>query len=256
MGELPKTRLPTVAIVGTRKPTPYGREVTERFATDLAKRGIVIVSGLALGVDSIAHQAALNAGGLTLAVLGNGLPEITPRSHKQLAEHIIKSGGAIISEYEPDTPAYPTNFLERNRIVSGLADAVIITEAAAKSGTLNTAAHAMEQGKSIFVVPGNITSPLSAGCNRLISQGAMPLLSATDVLEVIAPEKLRPQTALALGSTPQEVAILQALQSGMRDGEEIQRKTKQTASEFNVALTMLEINGAIKPLGANQWTLA
>ncbi len=254
-GTLPTERVPTVAIVGTRKPTGYGRDVTHKIAFELASRGVVVVSGLALGVDSIAHKAALEAGGTTIAVLGCGLPRIYPSSHKGLADEIVKKGGAVMSEYERDEEARPHYFLERNRIVSGLADAIIITEAAAKSGTLNTAAHALEQGKEIFVVPGNITSPLSSGCNELLKQGAAVLTSYQDVLDVIAPGAVAPQTRLALGSTPAETAIIQQLSSGMRDGEAIQKATKLPAAEFATTLTMLEIAGVVRNLGSNQWTL-
>lgn len=255
IGTLPTERRPTVAIVGTRKPTSYGVEVTKKLAYDLAKRGVVIVSGMALGVDGLAHRAALEAGGATLAVLGNGLNEFYPTTHRQLGEDIIKSGGAVISEYEPDVPAYPANFLQRNRIVSGLSDAIIITEAAAKSGTLNTAAHALEQGKEIFVVPGNITSPLSSGCNKLLKQGAIPATCAEDILEVIAPQLLQPQAQLALGDNPLQTKIIQLLQSGIRDGDQLQQESEADASNFATELTMMEINGLIRSLGANQWTL-
>lgn len=255
MGTLPETRLPSVAIVGTRKPTIYGKEVTHQLAYELARRGVVIVSGLALGVDGLAHRAALEAGGITIAVLANGLPDIYPAAHASLAADIIKHGGAIISEYEPETQAWPNQFLERNRIVSGLADAVIITEAASKSGTLNTAMHALDQGKEVFVVPGNITSPMSSGCNALLKQGATPITSFEDVLEVIAPELLRPQSSLALGNSPAETTIITLLQAGIRDGEELQRQSEIAAAEFATAMTMLEIAGTIRSLGANQWTL-
>lgn len=255
IGTIPAERLPAVAIVGTRKPTAYGTEVTTRLATDLARRGIVIISGLAIGVDGLAHKAALEAGGRTLAVLGNGLPEIYPARHQQLAKAIVDSGGAILSEYPPHMPALPHQFLERNRIVSGLSDAIIITEAALKSGTMSTAAHALEQGKDVFVVPGNITSPMSAGCNALLRQGAIPVTDARDILEHIAPDKLQTQTSLALGSTPEETLLISLLQSGIRDGDELLKKSNLKAPEYTQALTMLEINGVIRSIGGNQWTL-
>lgn len=255
MGTLPETRQPTVAIVGTRKPTAYGKEITQQLAYELAVRGVVIVSGLALGVDGLAHRGALEAGGTTIAVLGCGLPRIYPSSHRGLADEIVQKGGAILSEYETDEEARPHYFLERNRIVSGLADAIIITEAASRSGTLNTAAHALEQGKEIFVVPGNITSPLSAGCNELLKQGATPTTSYLDVLERIAPESLQPQASLALGSTPLETEILAHLQKGIRDGDELLKSIQADSSEFATTLTMLELAGTIRSLGANQWTI-
>jgi len=255
-GDIPSTRIPTVAIVGTRKPTAYGKEITYKLAADLAKKGVVIVSGLALGVDGIAHTAACDAGGITVAVLPSGLPRIYPSSHRGLAERILETGGALITEYEEGmTNAYQSNLLARNRIVSGLADAILITEAAARSGTLNTAAHALAQGKEIFVVPGNITSPMSAGCNALIKQGAHVATVADDIIEHIAPQLLQQQTQFNLGSNPAESAIITELQAGLRDGDEIQRKTGLSSTEFNTSLTMLEVQGTIRALGANQWTL-
>jgi DNA processing protein len=254
IGKLPDKRLPTVAIVGTRKPTAYGREVTYQLAYDLARRDIIIISGMALGVDGIAHRAALDAGGTTLAVLANGVDIIYPATNRDLARSILVKG-AIISEYEPGTEARDFQFLARNRIVSGLSDAVIVTEAATRSGTLSTVMHALEQGREVFVVPGNITSPLSAGCNNLIKQGAHPVTCADDVLEIIASDLLRPQTLLPLGSTPLESKIIMLLQSGVRDGDELQNLSKVGPSEFSQAITMMEISGTIRALGGNQWTL-
>lgn len=256
-GILPKERRPSVAIVGTRKPTPYGREVTQRFAFELASRGVVIVSGLALGVDAIAHKAALEAGGTTIAVLGNGLPTIYPAAHANLAKEIISSRGAIISEYDEYEKARPHYFLERNRLVSGLADIVLITEAAARSGTLNTAGHALEQGRDIFVIPGNITSPMSLGCNQLLKQGAMPATSPEDILEILnLTDTLNdaPRT-LPRGSTPLETAVITAIAGGIQDGDAIQAELEVSATELSAALTMLELSSAIKALGANRWTL-
>lgn len=255
IGALPELRVPSVAIVGTRKPTRYGREVTEKLAGDLARIGVVIVSGLALGVDSIAHQAALHAHGTTLAVLANGLPTIYPATHKKLAENIIAGNGAIITEYDDYASAKSWTFLERNRIVAGLSDAVIITEAASRSGTLNTAMHALEQGKEVFVVPGPITSPMSVGCHQLLKQGASLVTSVDDILEVIAPDLLTGQASLLLGDTPLETKIIALIASGIRDGDELQRQAESTATELSTALTMLELAGSIRNLGANQWTI-
>lgn len=253
-GKLPAMRPPVISIVGTRKPTAYGKETTHRFAESLARRGIVIVSGLALGVDGIAHRAALQVGGTTIAILGNGLPDIYPASHRQLAVDIVDAGGALLTEYKQSTPALPHQFLARNRLVSGLADAILITEAAARSGTLNTAAHALEQGKDVFVIPGNITSPMSAGCNALIRQGATPVSDPEQILEVIAPTLLEKQTVLSLGATPSESVILKLLATGIRDGDLLQQQSGLETSEFSTTLTMLELNGQIRALGANQWT--
>lgn len=258
IGTLPQKRQPTVAIVGTRKPTAYGKEVAATLAEQLTRRGVVIVSGLALGIDAIAHRACLDAGGTTIAVLGNGLHKIYPHTNRALGERIIASGGAIISEFEEGVEPLPYNFLKRNRIVSGLADAVVIVEAATRSGTLNTAMHALNQGRDVFAVPGNITSPLSAGCNSLLSQGAMPATKADDILAVIMPHQSsvrNTQTSLPIGATPLENDILQLLHSGVRDGDELQSRLNIPASELNTALTMLEINGSITALGNNKWRL-
>lgn len=255
IGKLPTDRRPTVAIVGTRKPTAYGREVAHQLAYDLAQMGIVVISGLALGTDAIAHRGALEAGGTTLAVLANGLESIHPKTNRDLAINILAQGGALISEYEPDVLAREFRFLERNRIVSGLSDAIIIVEAAQRSGTLSTAARALEQGREVFVVPGNITSPLSAGCNALLKQGATPITCADDVLEVIAPNLLDPQTTLALGNNALETQIITLLQSGLRDGDQIFAECDTTTSEFSTTLTMMEISGTLRSLGGNQWTL-
>lgn len=255
IGKLPTKRRPTVAIVGTRKPTAYGREVAHQLAYDLAQKGIIVISGLALGTDAIAHRGALEAGGTTLAVLANGLESIHPKTNRDLAINILAQGGALISEYEPDVLAREFRFLERNRIVSGLSDAIIIVEAAQRSGTLSTAARALEQGREVFVVPGNITSPLSAGCNALLKQGATPITCADDVLEVIAPDLLDPQAALALGNNALETQIIALLQSGLRDGDQIFAQCDTTTSEFSTTLTMMEIGGTLRSLGGNQWTL-
>lgn len=254
-GTMPSGRLPTVAIVGTRRPSNYGKEVTQWLSHDLSSRGVVIVSGLALGVDAIAHHAALEAGGITIAVLGNPLPDISPRTNRSLGEAIIANGGALISEYEQGSRVFPSNFLERNRLVAGLSDAIVITEATTRSGTLNTAARALEQGKEVFVVPGNITSPLSAGCNALLKQGASVVTGYEDILEIIAPELTTDQQALPLGQNELEATIISLLAGGMRDGEAIMKRCGVNGAEFNTALTMLEIAGSIKPLGANQWTI-
>jgi DNA processing protein len=257
IGKLPSARMPSVAIVGTRKPTPYGKEVTYKIAHDLAKRGVVIISGLALGVDAIAHKAALDAGGITIAVLANGLDTIYPASNKQLADSIISQGGAIISEYSPGTSPRDYQFLARNRIVSGLSDLVLVTEAASRSGTLATVAHALDQGREVCVVPGNITSPMSAGCNHLLKQGAHAITTEVDILNILNIAEINEtQTTLPLGATENENKIINLISSGVRDGEEIRSNLKLTSADFSQAITMLEISGIIRALGNDKWTLA
>ena len=259
MGKLPEANAPIVSIVGSRKPSAYGKEVTERLAAELASAGCIIVSGLALGVDGIAQKAALEAGGTVVAVVPNELPDISPRTNYKLAMDIIRQGGVVISEWMKGDNKIVNrwSFLERNRLVSGLADGIIITEATERSGTLNTASHALNQGRDLFVVPGNITSPLSAGCNNLLKQGAYLVTDANDILNIIAPEKLQKSSSpeAPLSSTPEEAIIIKLISSGIRDGDELQQSSGLSASDFATALTVLEINGAIKPLGANNWTL-
>lgn len=260
MGTLPTSGAPVVAIVGSRKPSAYGREVTEQLAGDLATAGCIIVSGLALGIDGIAQKAALEAGGTVIGVIPNELPDISPQTNYKLAMNIIENGGAILSEWKKGDGKIVNrwSFLERNRLVSGLADAVIITEAAERSGTLNTAAHALSQGRDVFAVPGNITSPLSAGSNALLKQGALVATTATDILDVIAPSTARSatdQAVIPLGETPAENTIINLLRTGLRDGDQLQQQSGLNPADFATALTMLEINSVIKPLGANNWTL-
>ena len=173
-----------VGIVGTRRVTSYGRQVTEEIASFLAQNGVTVVSGLARGVDGIAHQAALNVGGRTFAVLGSGVDRIYPPEHRNLAE-AISGSGAILSDYPPDTPREASNFPPRNRIISGLSMATIVIEAGATSGALITANFAVEQGREVFAVPGNIFAPQSKGPNKLIQNGAHPLLKPQDILDVL-----------------------------------------------------------------------
>ena len=246
-GKLPAKRVKTVAIVGTRKPSAYGREIATKIASECAKNGIVVVSGLALGIDSIAHRAAIDSGGKTIAILANGVDKIYPRSHEDLGQKILQTNGAILSEYPNNTPARPWQFLARNRIVSGLADAVVIIE---------TANHALDQGKEIFAVPGNITSPLSAGCNQLIKNGANPLTSVEDLLDFLIPDRFEKQTQLFKGDTREENVILEFLsKNGTTSSDVIIKQTKLSASEFNQAITMLELKGLALNNGGEKWSL-
>ena len=244
---------PAVTIVGSRKPSAYGHEVTAKLASKLASNGVVIVSGLALGVDSIAHKACLEAGGQTIAVLPCGPEKVYPSTHRQLAKHIIEQGGCLLTEYEEGTPPLRQNFIARNRLVSGLGDVVIVTEAAEKSGTLHTANFALAQGKTVMAVPGPITSPLSKGTNNLIKTGALPLTSIDDVLFALGITNETPQRIIA--KTAEEQTILELLQSGIRDGHQLLSDSDLPPQIFNQTLTMLEINGQVKALGNNHWTL-
>lgn len=244
---------PTVSIVGSRKPTPYGREVTHAIASELARLGVVIVSGLALGVDTIAHRACLEASGKTIAVLPCGPDKIYPATHREDARQIIKQGGALLTEYPPDTPPVRQNFIARNRLVSGLGDVVIVTEAAEKSGTLHTANFALNQSKTVMAVPGQINSALSKGTNNLIKAGALPITSVDDIIFELGLAK--EQNKLFEPQNPQEKAVIDLLNQGVSDGHELLVKSGLQAAEFNETLTLLEINGQIKPMGNNTWAL-
>jgi len=245
---------PRVAIVGSRKATPYGRQITEEIASGLARRGIVVISGLAFGIDSIAHRATLSAGGLTVAVLPSSLNNIYPASHAQLASEILQKGGALVSEYAPGAEAFKVNFIARNRIVSGLADVLLITEAAAASGTMHTARFALEQGKTIMAVPGNINSPLSEGCNNLIKAGAIPITKIEDILFAL---KIDPEVGhkKIFRGNEQEKLIYDLIGRGITNIEELAISSRLEGGELSVILTMLEISGFIKPLGAGSWAL-
>lgn len=247
-----------VAIVGTRHCTKYGEEIAYKLAFELAKHGIIVISGLAYGIDSIAHRAALDAGGLTIAVLGTPIDQIYPRAHEGLAREIIDQDGMILSEYAPGEKVYPkTSFLARNRLIAGLSDAVVVVEAAERSGSLNTAMHALDQGKELFVVPGDITRPMSVGCNKLLKQGANPYTEPADVLDFLLPERKRKKRLqpVIFGDTEEETVVLKALADGIRDGDQIIEKTGLDAAIFNQTITMLEIKDLVKSLGANRWML-
>ncbi len=245
---------PRVAIVGSRKVSPYGREVTGLFARQLAEQGVVVVSGLALGVDGLAHRGALEAGGLTIAVLPCSLDRLYPAMHQRLGREISENGGCLVSEYDAsDTFVYKYNFVARNRIISGLSDAVLITEAAEDSGSLHTADFALQQGREVLVVPGNINSPTSRGTNNLIKIGATPV---TDVLDVLRALNIEPDSAVKLkrkAGTPAEQMVLDLIDSGVHEGETLLRRARLPPAAFNQALTMLEINGQVRAGGANTW---
>lgn len=245
---------PRVTIIGSRKVSAYGRAVTTRLAGDLARAGVVVVSGLAIGVDSVAHRAILEAGGKTIAVLPAGLDDIYPRSHRDLARRIVEQGGALVSEYPPKTPAFKVNFIARNRIAAGLGHIIVVTEAAIKSGTLHTTRFALEQGKEVMAVPGNITSPTSGGANNLIKHGAAVVTSAEDILAALG---IQPQDVnqIPAGDTPEEQQLIDLLASGENDGAALLVLSGQEVRVFNQTLTMLEITGKIHALGNNQWSL-
>src|SRR3989344_2754252 len=245
--------LPKVAIVGSRKNSAYGRFVSQRLSYELAAQGVVIISGLALGVDSIAHQSALEAEGCTIAVLPTALSNIYPASHFNLANQILSKGGTLISEYSAKDMVYKENFIARNRIVSGLADVLLITEAAANSGTMHTARFALEQGKTVMSVPGNINQPGSEGCNNLIKSGAVPVTETDDVLFAlkIPLSRLTDQPNRA-GFSKAQMTLLDLITGGLAEQDELALAAKMDGAQLGSNLTALQLAGAVRPEGAGR----
>lgn len=240
----------SVAIVGTRRVTAYGRQVAEEVATNLAQNGVTVVSGLARGVDSIAHQSAISAGGRTLAVLGNGVDVVYPPEHRNLAAQIMEHG-ALVSDYPLGTQPDGINFPPRNRIISGLSRAVIIVEAGSTSGALITATFAAEQGRDVFAVPGNINAPQSQGTNRLIRDGAFPLLNPQDVLETLNLTMVTEHRTVrvVLPADPIEARLYQLLSQEPRHVDEIRSQANMPIEKVSSTLAMMELKGMVRQVG-------
>ncbi len=231
-----------VAIVGTRIPDPYGEELAAEIARDLARAGLSIVSGGALGIDGIAHRSALDAGGHTIAVLGTGVDVLHPASHRPLFERILAAGGALVSEYPDGTRGFPGNFPRRNRIVSGMSEAVVVVRAREQSGALITADWARSQGVPLFAVPGDVRDPLSAGPHALLRAGARVAASAADVLAALGIDAAAPQLERpAMGGD--EGAILSALGRRPRHADEIARAARLAPGATIAGLLALELQG-------------
>lgn len=250
MGALPDPRPPVVAIVGARRCTKYGEEVAYRTAYELAKKGIVVVSGMAYGIDACAHRGCLDAGGTTVAVLGTPIDQLYPRGNEGLAKRILERG-AIISEYPPGFPTKAYCFQERNRIVSGLADALLVVEASRQSGTKGTYDVACKQGKDIYVLPGDITRPMSAGSNEMLRQGAHPFLDSSDILIRFGDglhESLGPDLSML---NDIERKIYTAIKVGYDSADDIIKALDISVVDFNIAVTTLELNDLITLQGDN-----
>jgi DNA processing protein len=249
-----------VALVGTRRASPYGRSAAERLAADLAIAGVTVVSGLARGIDTSAHQAALQAGGRTLAVLGNGLDQVYPPSNAGLARRIIESNaGALVSEFSPGIPPDAVNFPRRNRIISGLSRLTVIVEAGERSGALITADFALEQGRDVLVVPGSIFSPTSVGTNQLLKQGATPVTCAEDILEVLesTPPEPLPRVARHVPElAPDESAVWHALTLEPYHLDDLARGLRMPAGDLSATLAMLELKGLVRQVGSMLYTRA
>ncbi|MDL1912705.1 DNA-protecting protein DprA [Chloroflexi bacterium CFX6] len=239
-----------VAIVGTRRITPYGRQITEELSSFLAANGLTVISGLARGVDAVAHQAALRAGGRTIAVLGSGVDKIYPPEHRALAEQMMERG-AVVSDYAPGTPPEASNFPPRNRIISGLSLAVVVVEAGETSGALITAEFAAEQGREVFAVPGSILAPQSKGTNKLIQKGALPLLSVNDLMQALDITRVGEQKAARkiMPSDAVEAKLLTVLTNEPMQIDEIRNQAELPIEKVSAALALMELKGMVRQVG-------
>ena len=246
-----------VGIVGTRRVTSYGRTVTTDLVRALVPLGVTIISGLARGVDTIAHRAALTMGGRTIGVLGSGVDRIYPPENRSLVNAMIGQG-AVISDYAVGTAPDGGNFPPRNRIISGLSMVVVIIEAGVQSGALITANFAADQGREVFALPGNITAPQSQGTNKLIKQGARPLTSPEDVIEILDLTRMieQSETRSILPETVEEEQICTLLSLEPLDINEISAQTGLEISNVSATLTMMELKGLIRQVEGRQYIVA
>jgi DNA processing protein len=246
-----------IAVVGTRRASTYGREVTRHLVKTLARSGITIVSGLARGIDAEAHKAALEADGRTIAVLGCGVDRIYPPEHRKLAQEIIASG-ALVSDYPLGTEPEGRNFPPRNRIISGLSLGVLITEAGKGSGALITADFAAEQGRDVFAVPGSVLLRGSAGTNTLIQEGANVVLNAADVLEelnlTMVAEQVEARQVLPTDKT--EAALLELLSAEPTHVDEIQQQVGLPIAQVTSTLALMELKGMVRQVGGMKYIVA
>lgn len=246
-GILPPQDAPAIAIVGSRRCTRYGSTQARRLARELAEKGVTIVSGLARGIDTAAHLGALDAGGKTIAVLGCGLSVCYPPENKELIQRICDSGGAVISELAPDAPPFPHHFPVRNRIISGLSDGVLLIEAQEKSGTHSTIHYALNQGREVFALPGNVDAPGSELPLKILKEGAGICTCGQDILSQMCWEK--PKTAQAsflLSDNDAEDPILCALALEEKTLDELMLETGLPVQELSPRLTLLELSGQIE----------
>jgi DNA processing protein len=251
LGRLKASDTQAVAMVGTRKMTSYGREVATKFAHELSAMGIVIISGLAFGVDAAAHIATIEAGGRGIAVLASGLDIITPASNTELAKRLVKGGGAIVSEYPLGTSPLRTFFPSRNRIISGLSKAVVVVEGARKSGTLLTASAAAEQGRQVFAVPGQITSPMSEASHYLIKNGAKMATNVEDIVEELDLQFTidKEEVEKVMPSDKTEEKLVEILANEPLHLDDIGRISGLQVSDVSAKLTVMELKGMVKNIG-------
>lgn len=246
-----------VAVVGTRRLTGYGRQVTRDLVAGLVQNNITVVSGLARGIDAVAHKTAVELGGRTLAVLGSGLDAIYPADNRALAQEITQGHGAIISEYGLGIQPEAKNFPPRNRIISGLSLGVIIVEAGERSGALITTNFALEQNREVFAVPGNINSPASQGPNKLIQEGAKLVTRVEDVLEELNLHMVAERTAvqLVLPETAEEIALYTQLSAQPVHIDDLSRSTGLPSALVSSTLTLMELKGMVQQVGGMNYVL-
>ena len=256
-GRLPSEDAPCLAVVGTRRPTIYGRQVAEEIVADLARSKITIVSGLARGIDSVAHRTALDAGGETVAVFASGLDIVYPAENAKLAQTIMEHG-ALVSEYPLGARPKADNFPRRNRIMSGLSLGVLVVEAGETSGALITATQALEQNREVFAVPGSILSPSSKGTNRLIQEGAKLVRNCADILEELNLNMIAQQLEIKefLPANETESLTLKQLTLEPTHIDEICRGSGLTMPEVSSTLAMLELKGVVRQVGGMNYVLA
>ena len=256
-GELRDVDRFSVAVVGTRRLTSYGRQVTKDLVTGLVHNGVTVVSGLARGIDAVAHKTAVELDGRTIAVLGSGLDCVYPSENRMLAKQITDGKGAMISEYGLGVRPEAKNFPPRNRIISGLSLGVIVVEAGERSGALITTNFALEQDRDVFAVPGNINSPVSMGPNKLIQQGAKLVTKVDDVLEELNLHMVAEKTAvqLALPESNEEVALYTHLSAQPIHIDELRRETGLSSSEVSSTLTLMELKGMVQQIGGMNYVL-
>lgn len=254
--------LPQIAIVGSRNPSPAGQSIAKAFAADLASAGFVITSGLALGVDTAAHEGAIKENAKTIAVLGTGIDHVYPVRNKRLAADIIEKGGALVSEFPIGTSALAQNFPQRNRIISGLSSGVLVVEAAIKSGSLITARYALQQDREVFAVPGSINNPLARGCHALIKDGAKLVESSQDIVEELrgflglAAEQLdifgvKRARAIDEGAVPSELEdrVLQFLDYDTTSIDTITQRSGLAVGDVMASLLTMELKGIVAATG-------
>ncbi|HOX60559.1 MAG TPA: DNA-processing protein DprA [Candidatus Magasanikbacteria bacterium] len=259
-GHLEKSENP-IAVVGSRRFTTYGQQVTDQIVRDLAPHGVDIISGLAYGIDALAHESALRYHARTYAVLGSGVDtaSVFPTRNRRLADQIIESGGALISEYPPGVEPTKFSFPLRNRIIAGLSRAVVVIEAAADSGSLITANYALDNAREVFAVPGNMFSPASVGTNNLLKNGAHVCTTAEDIIETLSIAKITGPKQLSLSVStskdPTDTEILTRLSQLPKNIDVLIKETGLPAAKISTRLTILELNNTVRNLGGMNYIL-